>query len=117
MVGQTVEQKSVEDRIKRYTELVEFIKDEFKAGEIDQNVYNKLIMTTAYEYLSDLGDLDKALELLNGLSVEYFKDQLKIQMSEDSFFATAMAQFSFHLSKYGMVELVEFKPTQIGADA
>jgi hypothetical protein len=82
-----------------------------------RTVYDKVMLQIAAEYLSEHGDEETCLRVLNKVDSDYIKTQLAQQMAEDSFLASTMAEFAHHLERRGITWEGIVRPTQTEGEA
>lgn len=72
-------------------------------GALEGPVRFKLLVSLAYEYLL-AGEDQKAFQLLDRPSAEYYRDEMAEQMLADELFAELVVKLSYRLIQAGVVE-------------
>jgi hypothetical protein len=88
-----------------------FAEEEFTAGRLTRDVFNKAVLQVAAEFLIQHGDEVACVKTLYKVDPEYIKSQLKPDMFEDSLFATAMVEFVNYLEVSGITHEISIRPT------
>lgn len=98
-------------------EYLSFTEDEFKAGNMAKDIYSKVMVQIAAEYLSEHHDEETCMKVLCKIEPTYFKEALLTQMKDDSFLSALMLEFAYHLERQGITWEGSVRPTQNEAKA
>jgi hypothetical protein len=90
---------------------------QYKDGKLPENSYYKVMASLSAELLENYGDQERSMEVFHLCPPEYFQDTIELQMNEDALFAQCMAEFIYHLNRYGIIGLEPSPPTQAPATA
>lgn len=79
-----------------------FAEDEFKTGKLARTAYNKTLLQIAAEYLVEHNDEDACLFTLYKVDPDYITGEMRADLFDDSFYATAMVEFIHYLEVMGV---------------
>lgn len=82
-------------------DVVDAATQDFKSGILPQLEYNKILIATAYDYLSAFGDLDSALESLCKVPEDYFQSEAIDAALDDAEFKGLLHELAELFERYG----------------